>query len=251
MARPNLPACALDQRVLQERVLKERRIVAAQPTKEQIEAGAAMIELARIRKERDRLRDHSSGFYWRVERPEECQSSSASRAVVSALACLAQGIPTAEADFMSPSKSAPRHRATATRAPTMPLTRFADFDASQLTDVKYRQFLALCQPLRAPPPLPEPRPAPVYAPASLAGDTRNAQEWMRGERALSQWDTTARAQRVEEIERESRAKAKQEAYDAFKRLIKWENRRMRKNILLKETVEGAGPGESRRVPAVK
>jgi len=250
--RPNLPACALDERILKERLLKESRIVAAQPSIEQIEASAAADELVCIRKARDRLRNHHSGYQWKMERQEEGQLSPASRGVVSGLACLAQGISTAEADFMSPSKSARRHRATATRAPTMPWTRFADFDPSQLNDEQYRLFLMRCQPMRPPPPLPEPRSAPIHTPANLAGDnylgTRNAQEWVRGERALSQWDTAARAQRVAEIERESRASAKQAAHDACKRLVKWQERRMRKNIPPKQPVEGSRPGNPLRVP---
>jgi hypothetical protein len=250
--RPNLPAWALDPRILQERLLKESRIVAAQPSKEDIEARATVDGLACTRQARDLLRNHSSGYRWKVERHEGCASSSAGRGGVSALACLAQGISTAEVDFMPPIKSAPRYRVTATLAPTMPPTRFDYFDPSQLTDEQYRLFLAHCQPLRPPPPLPEPRPAPAHIPANLAGDhylgTQHAQQWVRGERALSQWDTAARAQRVAEMQREARARAKQEAHDACKRLIKWEERRTRKNIPPKQPVEGSRPANALRVP---
>ena len=252
MARPNMPSVALDQRVLEERLRREVSVMLAQPTKENVEASAAADDLARLRKARNRLSQHSNGYHWKIER-EECKSYSPGKGIC-ATASLAQGVSTAEADFMCPPRVGIRHRASATRGPTMPPARFGDFDPSVFSDEEYMLFMAKCEPLKPPAPVPEPRSMPVYSPARLADNnyagTLNAQKWLDGERSLSQWDTTTRSEHVAKIELESKARARQEAHDACKKLIGWEKRRLGKQYPLKpkEPIEGSRPGNPLRVP---
>jgi len=250
MSRTNCPPVALDQKVWEERLRREMRIVAGQPSPQQIQAGALASDLQLLREMRGRLSQHTNGYKWSIEREEPVLPPRYQG--LNALAGLSKGIPTAETDFMSHRRSAPRHWALTLQKPTMPPARYPDFEPSGLTDEEYRLFLGTCQPLRPPQRIPEPPPVPAHTPARLAENgfkgTANAEQWLRGESALSQWDSMARSARVMEMELAARKEGVELAQAAFARLSKFEMRRTKKKVKPQEPVEGSRPADPLRVP---
>lgn len=197
-------------------------------------------DLRQLQKDRSRLQPHNNSYLWSVQC--EQHRSQPRRHGIPALAGLAHGISSSEADFLFPTEHPPRRTVTVLQKPTLAPYRNPAFDPSALSDAQYRQ---LSSQSRAPWPIPQPQPAPALAsPARLAVDyvgTERANRWMQGEIALSHWEIGARGEFAEQREREAHQRDAELAQVTLAELCKRQERRTRKKYLPKELVEGSLP----------